>query len=100
MLIFSIVVDLLRSSPFLLYCSLLISILLQELLDFSPFFFLVLYFFPFFPVVCFYVEEPQGWDDSKPGRSLARFCVAVEVGPLESNGCKERERERHTNIYM
>lgn len=27
-------------------------------------------------------EEPQGWDDSKPGRSLARFCVAVEAdGP-------------------
>ena len=27
-------------------------------------------------------EEPEGWDDSKPGRSLARFCVAVEAdGP-------------------
>jgi hypothetical protein len=25
-------------------------------------------------------QEPQGWDDSKPGRSLARFCVAVEAG--------------------
>ncbi|CAK8986063.1 unnamed protein product [Durusdinium trenchii] len=27
-------------------------------------------------------EEPDGWDESKPGRSLARFCVAVEAdGP-------------------
>ncbi|CAJ1412533.1 unnamed protein product [Effrenium voratum] len=27
-------------------------------------------------------EEPDGWDENKPGRSLARFCVAVEAdGP-------------------
>ena len=25
-------------------------------------------------------QELEGWDDSKPGRSLARFCVAVEAG--------------------
>merc|ERR1712107_868741 len=27
-------------------------------------------------------EPPEGWDQSKPGRSLARFCVALEAdGP-------------------
>ena len=25
-------------------------------------------------------QEPDGWDENKPGRSLARFCVAVEAG--------------------